>query len=190
MSETAAVHNEKQAESANLYGVMAEFKTPDEIIAAAEKVKAAGYTHWDVHTPYPVHGMDDAMGIRPTILPWIVLGAGITGAALGLLLQWFTNAVNYPFLISGKPYFSLPANIPIIFEVTVLLSAFTAFAGVIILNGLPRLYNPVFKSERFYRVTNDRFFIVIHSTDPRFNRHPTEQFLSSIGGTSVEVLED
>ncbi len=173
-----------------IYGLLAEFDTTDAIIDSAEKVRDAGYKKWDVHTPFPVHGLDEAMGIKPTILPWLVLGGGITGAAAGLLLQWWTNAVDYPHIISGKPFFSLPANIPIIFEVTVLVSAITTVLGLFGLNQLPKWYHPLFTSHRFRRVTTDRFFIVIEAADPIFDLEKTRTFLSSLTPAAVDAVED
>ena len=136
---------------------------------AAHGVRNAGFTRWDVHSPFPIHGIDAAMGIKPTVLPWLVLGGGLSGLIGGLLLQWYVNAYDYQFMISGKPFWSLPANIPVIFECTVLLSALTAVFGMLALNQLPMHYNPLLKSERFRRVTNDRFFIVIDASDPKFD---------------------
>src|SRR5215217_1593338 len=103
-------------EKVELVGLLAEYTNVDQILKAARAVRRAGFARWDVHTPFPIHGIDYAMGIKPTILPWIVLGAGLTGLTTGLVLQWWTNAFDYPFMISGKPYWSLPANIPVIFE--------------------------------------------------------------------------
>jgi len=173
-----------------LRGLLAEFSTVDEIFAAAAKVRAAGYKTWDVHSPFPIHGIDAVIGIRPTILPWLVLCGGLTGLGGGLLLQWWCNAYDYPFLVSGKPLFSLPANIPIIFECTVLFSALTAVFGMLGLNRLPLLYNPMFKSAHFKRVTNDKFFIWIDASDARFDEQTTTQFLASLGAANVERIED
>lgn len=191
MEHAAQISNgANETEQAKLFGLLAEFDNPDALVDAAEKVRDAGYKRWDSHTPFPIHGLDSAMGIESTILPWIVAGAGMMGACGGLLLQWYTNAYDYPLLISGKPLFSLPANIPVIFEVTVLVSAITAFVGVFVLNGQPCLYHPLFKSERFRRVTNDRFFIAIEAADPKFDLVETERFLQSLGGTAIEALEE
>ncbi len=178
------------AAPAPTYGVLAEFDTVAALLAAARGVRDAGYRRWDAHSPFPVHGLDRAMGVRPTLLPWLVLGGGLAGAGGSLLLQWWTNAIDYPYVISGKPFFSLPANIPVIFESTVLLAALTAFFGMLALNRLPELYHPVFKSDRFRRVTSDRFFIVIEAADPRFDPQRTPALLRSLGATAVEVLED
>ena len=187
-----------------LYGLMAEFDSAPAITQAAEKARDAGFKWWDTHTPFPVHGLDKAMGIKPTILPWLVLGGGLTGATLGLILQAFTNASSfeipsgipgifvqgYDFLISGKPMNSLPAWIPVIFELTVLLSCLSAAGWMLLFNGLPRLYHPLFKSERFARATDDRFFLVIEARDPKFYRDETEDFLRSLDPISIEALED
>ncbi len=179
-----------EAPAPRVVGMLGEFSDVDGVMNAARKVRAAGYKVWDVHSPFPIHGIDAVIGIRPTILPWLVLGGGLTGLSGGLLLQWFCNAYDYPYLVSGKPLFSLPANIPIIFECTVLLSALTAVFGMLALNRLPTLYNPIFKSERFRRVTNDKFFIWIDASDAKFGEAGAGDFLKSAGAEAVETIED
>ena len=184
---------------ARIYGVMAEFTTPAEITHAAEAVRKAGYKWWDCHVPFPVHGLDKAMGVKPTILPVLVFFGGLTGTMLALALQIFTNATaidlselflqGYPFKISGKPLISLPAFIPVTFELTVLLASLGAVGLMLLLNGLPRLYHPLFKSRRFARATDDRFFLVIEAKDPKFSRTRTEEFLQSLHPASVEAVE-
>lgn len=178
------------AGSGELYGLLAEFETSGELLAAAERVREAGYSRWDCFSPFPVHGLDRAMGLRDTRLPWVVLLGGIGGCAAALLLQWWTNAVNYPFMISGKPLFSLPANIPIAFELTVLFSALTAFAAMFMFNRLPQFYHPAFKNARFRKVTDDRFFIAIETSDPRFDETRTTELLRSTGSARIERLVD
>jgi hypothetical protein len=183
-----------------LYSLVAEFPDVDSVMHAAMKVRDTGYTQWDVHSPFPVHGMDKAMGIRPTILPWITLAHGLLGLVGGLLLVWWTNATTIPgvptslqgykFIISGKPTFSLPANIPIIFETTILLAALGTVAGMFALNRLPMLYNPLFKSGRFRRVTSDKFFVVIEASDPKFSEQPTRAFLTELGATAIENISE
>ncbi|HSI36653.1 MAG TPA: DUF3341 domain-containing protein [Tepidisphaeraceae bacterium] len=177
-------------ETPELIGLLAEFNDVDSVARAARTVRRAGFTRWDVHSPFPIHGIDYAMGIRPTRLPWIVLGAGLTGLSGGILLQWWTNAFDYPFFISGKPVWSLPANIPVIFELTILLSAFTTGLGMLALNGLPRWSNPLLKSDRFRQVTDDKFFIVIDATDKKFDEAATTKLLQEAGATAVERVED
>jgi hypothetical protein len=185
--------------TARLYGVMAEFTTSAEITHAAEAVRKAGYKWWDCHVPFPVHGLDKAMGVKPTILPVLVFFGGLTGTILALSLQIFTNASSidlstiflqgYAFRISGKPLISTPAFIPVTFELTVLLASLGAVGLMLLLNGLPRLYHPVFKSRRFARATDDRFFLVIEARDPKFSRTRTEEFLQSLHPASIEALE-
>ena len=170
--------------------LIAEFETADQLMSAAEKVRDEGFKRWDCHTPYPIHGLDGAMGIRPTILPWIVLGGGFTGFCGGLLMQGWMNGISYPFLISGKPFFSIPASIPVAFELTILLSAFGAFGGMLALNGLPRMFNPLFRSDRFRRATADRFFISIEARDRRFDADSNARFLRGIGANAIEVIEE
>ncbi len=177
-------------ETPELIAVLSEFTTVDQVITAARRLRIAGFTRWDTHSPFPLHGIDRAMGIRPTILPWLVLGGGLFGLFGALWLTWYTNAHDYPFLISGKPVWSLPANIPIIFECTILCASLTAVFGMLGLNRLPLLYNPLFKSERFRRVTNDRFFIVIDVSDPKFDLRQTPRLLRSLGAVAVEKVED
>jgi hypothetical protein len=177
-------------DAVELVGLMAEFETVDAVVEAARTVRRAGFTRWDVHTPFPIHGIDPVMGIRPTILPWLVLGGGLSGLIGGMALQWYCNAYDYPIIVSGKPFWSLPANIPIIFECTVLLAALTTVFGMFGLNNLPQLYNPLFKSERFRRVTDDRFFIVIDASDKRFDEAETTQLLKDAGAMAIERVED
>ena len=192
VKESHGQHDESELTSSEpvLTGLLGEFPEVSTVVEAARKTRADGYKIWDVHSPFPIHGIDAVIGIRPTVLPWLVLCGGLTGLCTGLGLQWFCNAYDYPFLISGKPLFSLPANVPIIFELTVLCSALTAVFGMLGLNRLPTLYNPLFKSERFRRVTNDRFFIVIDGSDAKFDATTTAEFLQSLGATAVERIED
>ncbi|RYF12496.1 MAG: DUF3341 domain-containing protein, partial [Oxalobacteraceae bacterium] len=140
-----------------LHGVLAEFSQVDPLMRACKQVRDAGFTRWDAHTPFPVHGLDGAMGVRPTKLPWFILLSGLTGLSCAMALQYWTMAVDYPFRISGKPLFSLPAFVPVCFELTVLFSAFAAIFGCLGLSRLPNLFNPLFRSARFRRVTNDKF---------------------------------
>ncbi len=184
-----------------LWGLLAEYPDPGALKAAAEKVRDAGFRNWDCCTPYPVHGLDQAMGVRPTILPWLVLGAGLTGCAIATALQWYCNSPQtanqsagllsgYPLVFSGKPYWSLPANIPIIFELTVLLSALMAFFGVWGLSRLPLFYFPAFKIPRFRRVTDDGYFIIIEARDPAFRLDEARQLLLDTNSTTVEEVAE
>jgi hypothetical protein len=176
--------------AARTYGLMVEFDDPNVLVDACRQVRDAGFRRWDAHTPFPIHGMDEAMGIRGTRLPWIVLMGGLTGCGLALLMQWWMNAVDYPLVISGKPLFGLPASIPVTFELTVLLSALATFFGMWSLNGMPRLHHPLFSSHRFRRATSDRFFIVIEADDPQYDADRTREFLSSLGGGAIEIIQE
>lgn len=170
-----------------IHGVVAYYTDVDSVMEASRRVRDAGYKRWDSYTPFPVHGIDDAMGIKPTILPWIVLVMGLTGLGAGLLLQWYTNAYDYVYLISGKPDWSLPANIPVTFEMVIAFSAFTTFFGMLALNKLPHLSNPLHKLERFKRVTNDRFAICVEAADANFDAARVTSILSSANAEAVEV---
>ena len=172
------------------WGILAEFTSVEDLLRAAEQVRDAGFRRWDTHTPFPVHGLNDAMGLRQTRLPLFVLGGGLTGAALSLLMQWWMNAVNYKYVISGKPLFSLPANIPIAFELTILFSALGSFLGMLAFNLLPEYHHQLFSSDRFRRATQDRFFISIEARDPKFDTARVRDFLECLGSTHVETLED
>jgi hypothetical protein len=172
------------------YGWLVEFSDPNDLLAACKRVRDAGYRRWDAHTPFPVHGLDDAMGIRGTRLPLIVLAGGLAGLAGALGLQIWTNAVEYPHIISGKPLVSLPAFVPVTFELTILLSALATFFGMWSLNGLPRLHHPLLANRRFRRVTSDRFFIVIEADDPLADPEGTPVFLANLGGAAVEAVEE
>jgi hypothetical protein len=195
------------------HGILLEFETSSALMVAAEKVRDAGFTKWDAHTPFPVHGLDKAMGIKPTILPWIVFGGGLTGCLAGLILQVYTNGPafpasliqqdnwiiselispflpsGYPYVVSGKPIFSIPAYIPVLFETTILLSAFGAVFGMLGLNQLPRYWHPVFTSERFKRASSDRFFISLEAGDPLYHEERTRSWAESLGPSHIDTME-
>ncbi|MFO0837976.1 MAG: quinol:electron acceptor oxidoreductase subunit ActD [Phycisphaerae bacterium] len=183
-------HPKQRPAGTRLQSVLLEFDAEEKLRAAAMRVRDAGYELWDVHSPYPVHGIDGAMGIRRTRLPWIVFFAGMTGTITGLLLTWFTNAVDYKIIVGGKPFWSLPAFIPVIFELTILFASFGAVFGMLGLNGLPALYNALFGSPRFKRVTDDRYFISIEASDPRFSAATTMRFVETLGATAIEKIEE
>jgi len=176
---------------APLHGILAEYATPGEILAASRKIRDAGFSRWDTYTPFPVHGIDKAMGIRMTVLPWIVLGAGLTGLATAILLQWWTNAWDYPWLISGKPFWSIPANVPIMFELTVLFAGITTLVAMLVLNNLPFPSHPLDHVRRFARSTDDRFFLFVEAADPKFDEDDTKTLLEGTHPHAIEnVLED
>ena len=171
-----------------LWGLLAEFDTVDGLLAAAAQVRRAGFTRFDAHSPVPVHGIDEAMDIKMSRLPWVVAGGGATGALGGLLMQWWMNAHDYPLLVSGKPLFGLPAAIPVTFELTVLLGALGAVGGLIFVTGFPRLHHPLFASDRFRRATSDRFFLSIEAADPRFAE--ARALLAETGAVHVEEIAE
>ncbi len=171
------------------YGVLARFETTGALLRACEQVRDAGYTRWDAHTPFPVHGLDRAMGLKASVLPWIVLVLGLGGAAGAMLMQWWVSAVAYPLVISGKPLFSWQAFVPVTFEVGVLLAALGAVLGMLGLSRLPMHHHPLFDSAEFERASDDGFFISIESWDPRFDAQQTEKFLRGLGAAQVELVE-
>lgn len=177
-------------ESEPAYGLLAEFSDPGALLHAAEGVREAGYTHFDTHSPFPIHGMDRAMGLGNSKVGFFTLGGGITGLALAYWLQWWTSAADYPINISGKPFFAIEPSIPIMFELTVLFAAFGAVVGMLALNGLPRPHNPLFYSKNFARATDDAFFLHIAASDRRFGRDATEKLLKDLGGYNIELLTE
>ncbi len=173
-----------------VHGVVAEYTSVDTLLSACRRVRDAGYEKTDAFTPFPVHGIDKALGIKPTVLPWIVLGAGLTGTATALVMQIWMNTIDYPYIISGKPFLSLPAFMPVAFELTVLFASFGAFFGMWALNGLPKFSNPVFTDPRFDRVTDDRFFLYIDSKDDQFERGGVEKLLGDTETDYVQAVVD
>ena len=172
------------------YGIVAEFESPGALTEAAKKVVAEGYSRVDAHTPFPVHGLDRALKQGPSHVGWICVAGGLTGILGGQLMMWWMNGVDYPQWVSGKPPYAWPSTIPITFECMVLLSAFGAVFGMLALNKLPRLSHPIFKHSTIHRASDDAFFMSIEAEDPKFDREKTPEFLSSIGGRNVELVED
>jgi hypothetical protein len=176
--------------TAKFYGLMAEFDSPAAILAAAEKVRAAGYRRWETFTPFPVHGMDRVGGYRNSLVGWfaLVFGGGAFAATLGLI--WFTNAFDYPLIVGGKPMFSPPMSFVPAYILMVLGAAVGAFAGMLILNGLPRLHHPLLARTRFAQASRDKFFLVIGASDPKFSETETRRLLETLGGAHIELVEN
>jgi hypothetical protein len=172
------------------YGLLAEFDTPDQILAAACKARDAGYKRMDAYTPYPMHEMTDALGQRHSRLAWLIFLGGLLGGSTGFALQTWCSTVAYPFIIADRPFYSWPAFIPVTFECTILGAALTAVFGMILLNGLPRPYHPLFNVDRFALVTQTKFFLCIESVDPKFNLSETRQFLESLGAKEVQEVPE
>jgi hypothetical protein len=172
-----------------IYGLMAEFKTPEQILAATQAAHAAGYRRMDAYTPYPVEGLAEELDLPRTRVPMVVLIGGLVGAAGGYFMQWWAAAHDYPLNVGGRPYHSWPAFIPITFELMVLVAALAAILGMFFLNKLPEPYHPVFNVPRFDRASQDRFFLCIEATDSHFDAVATRALLQSLQpvGDVVEV---
>lgn len=171
-------------------GVLAEFSGPDELVAAVRKAREAGYTKMDACSPFPVHGLDDAIGMKKSKLQLITLGGGVTGCFAALLMEYWMVTVDYPVILAGKPHFSLPAFIPIMFEMTILFAALATFTGLLVLGGLPNFNHALTGSPRFKRATSDKFFMFLESADPKFQLEATLEFAKSIGADAVEIVEE
>jgi hypothetical protein len=170
--------------------LLAEFSTPGEVLHAATKLRAAGYSHFDTHSPFPIHGMDAAMGLGDSKLGLIVFPIAMTGTTLAFLMMYWMNGVDYPLVIGGKPPFSLPSQVPIMFEVTILLSAFATVFGMLHLNRLPRHHHPLFNSERFKGFSDDKFFVSVEATDPKWNAETTRLLLEECHAAHTELVYD
>lgn len=177
--------------SKQLFGYVAEFDSAADLYHAAEKVRDAGFRKWDVHTPYPIHGMDAAMGLGKSWLSAVVLAGGITGSSVALFMQFFTQVTLYPTVVQNKPtnLFTLPAFFPVTFELTILLSAFAVVFGLLVFLMLPRWNHPLFESNLFRKFSDDGFIMVIEARDPRFKKEKTREFLDTIGASQIEGVE-
>ena len=175
----------------NAYGLMAVFDTPGDAMRAAEQVRDAGYSKWDVHTPYPVHGMDAAMGISNSKVGWFTFIGGATGYTTGMIMIWWMNAFDYKIVIGGKPMFSPFYAFPVSYELTILLASFGSLIGMFLLNRLPRLHHPLLKNRRFCQgASHDKYILVIETADPKFNAEETRKLLASVGSKHIEMVED
>jgi len=181
--------NASEADGTLLYGLVAEFPDAPELIAAAERTRAAGFRKIDGYAPFPVEGLSEALGQTDTWVPLIMLGAGVSGAVLAFTGIHYLVDIEYLMNIGGKPRLPWPMWIPVTFEVTVLLSALTGIAGMFALNGLPAPYHPLFDAPGFDRVTNDKFFLCIEASDPKFDPVQTREFLASLGALQVSAVE-
>ena len=173
-----------------VYGIVAEFDETPKVFKAAQKVRDAGYSKWDLHSPFPIHDIEKAMGFKPTKLPLMAGGAAIVGVTIAVLLQWGTSAYLYPTVVQGKPFEAWQPFVPIMFELGVLLTAFMCLFGMLALNGLPRWHHPLFTHDRFARVSNDRFFIVIEACDPSFEPTKVKKLLEEAGGQHITLVAD
>jgi hypothetical protein len=169
--------------------ILAEYATTGRVLHAAEALRDAGYQRFDAHSPFPIHGMDRAMGMKDSPLGWIVLACGLTGLSCAWLLMYWTDAIDYPLIIGGKPPGALPSMIPVMFELTVLLSTFGAVFGMLGLCRLPKHHDPLFESARFAAFSNDRFFISVEAEDPNFDLADTRALLESTHPEGIEVID-
>lgn len=177
-------------EESTLFGLMAEFETPDDLLAAAKATFAAGYRKIDGYSPLPVHGLGDAIGFPRTKLPWLVFCFGILGGICGYGLCYWVSVIDYPLNIAGKPLHSGPMFIPVTFELTILFAALSSAFGMFIANGLPQPYHPVFNVESFARASQDRFFLSIEADDPQFDLDKTRNFLNGLNPHEVAEVEN
>jgi hypothetical protein len=178
------------ADSPTPYGILAEFDNPAATLHAAELVRDAGFRNWDVFTPYPVHGLDQAMGMKNSKVGWFTFLGGVTGYTTGMLMIWFMNAFDYAIPVGGKPMFSPIYAFPPSYELTILFGAFGSLGGMMFLNRLPRLHHPLLKYKRFKQVTHDRFYVVIECSDPRYSEAETRRLLSAAGSKHIELVAD
>jgi hypothetical protein len=176
-------------EEKSAYGLMAEFDDVNSAVAAARQVYAAGYRRINAYSPYPVEELSEAIGFHKNMVPKIVFVGGLMGCLGGFLMIYWMTAIDYPINVGGRPLFSLPAWIPIMFECTILIAAFSAVIGMLAMNGLPRPHHPVFNVPSFARATTDRFFVCIKSDDPRYDHERTKTFLASLGAREVVDVE-
>lgn len=171
-----------------VYAILAEFDTPAGILHAAKAIQGQGFTRWDVFTPFPVHGMNRAMGMRNSRVGWFAFAGAIGGFLAGIVKIWWMNASNYPIIVGGKPMFSLWAAFPTAFELAVLFGALGAVFGMLFLSGLPRLHHPLLKNRRFALATHDRFYLVIETADPKYLEYETRRLLEQTGSRHIEEI--
>lgn len=176
--------------SPKLWGLMAEFTDPAHLSHGAEQFRDAGFKKWDVYSPFPVHGMDEAMGLKQSKVPVIMGGMCIMGFTTALLMQWWMGAVDYQIVTAGKPLFAWEQATPILFELSVLFSAFGAVFGMLALNLLPMWHHPIMTNERFLRVGDDRFIIAVEAADPAFDESKVRALFERLGAAHIEKVED
>lgn len=172
------------------HGLIAEYDTPAATMHAAEKIRDGGFTRWDVFTPFPMHGLDKAMGLKSPKVGWFAFIGGVTGYATGMIMIWWMNAIDYPIVVGGKPMFSPFGAFPPSYELTILFGAFGALLGMLFLNRLPRLHHPLLKHRSFAAATHDKFFIVIETADPKYSDIETRNLLQSTGSKQIEMVEE
>jgi hypothetical protein len=172
----------------NEYGLLAEFENPYDLLQAAKKMNGEGFKKYDCHSPFPIHGMDDAMGLKRSPLGYIVFVFCMGALLSGFALEWWTSTIDYPLVISGKPFFSYQAYGPVAFALMVLTGAFASLIGMLVLNKLPKFFHPLFNSTKFEKTTDNGFFISLSSEDEKFDLKESKTFLEKIGGRNIDVI--
>jgi hypothetical protein len=193
MSTASQSETQYQARTASgrPFALLAQYENPADAMHAAEQIRDAGYKMWDVHSPFPVHGMDEAMGLKNSPVGYFTFLGGCTGFTIGMTMIWWMGAVDYPIVVGGKPLFSPLFAFPVSYELTILLSAFGTLFGMFFLNRLPKWYNPLFKNRRFeLGANNDKFFIAIETADPRYSETETRKLLESTCSKHIELVEE
>ena len=181
--------NTPELKDTSVYGVVAEFERPEDLVAAGRRIHHEyGYKKLDAMSPFPIHGIDDAIGVPRSILGYIVFGFGVFGFLNAIFMVWYTNGYDYPLVIGGKPTFAWEFSIPPMFELTILLSAFAAVFGMFALNGLPQFYHPIFAVPGSERATDDRYLLVVEASDPKFDIEKTPGLLAELGAVRTEVV--
>lgn len=173
-----------------IWGVIAEFENPARLYEAAGYAQQEGYLKYEAWSPFPIHGIEKPMKLPGSKVPWVTLAGGLTGLSIATAMQWWMGGIDYPIVIGGKPLFTWEPSVPIMFELSILLSAFGTVIGMLVLNGLPKPSHPLDKYEPFRRVTDDKFFITIEASDPRFDIDTAKAFLVEHGGTNVAEVEE
>lgn len=179
-------------EQPEVYGIAAEFPSAAALFTAAEKIRDGGFKCWDVHSPFPIHGMDKAMGLGKSWLSAVVLCGGATGLITAICLEFYAGLIGTPVNVNGKPisFYTLPAFFPVMFELTVLFSAFACVGALLVMNLLPRWNHPMFNWDRFSKATDNGFFLVIEARDPNYSETKTRQLLEEIGGQHVTLVHE
>ena len=181
--------NQPSNKPRHTHGLLVQFRTPEALVKAAELTRAAGYRRLDAYSPFPVEGLDEAIGFTRSRIPLVVLIGGLAGGIGGYLMQWYSTVVDYPINVGGRPFHSWPMFIPITFELAILGAAFAAVLGMLALNGLPRPHHPVFAAKGFERASSDRFFLSLHTDDPMFDPEGSRAFLQNLDADAVDVVD-
>ncbi len=172
------------------YGVVAEFDSPEQLISAAKKAREAGYKQLEAYTPFPIHGLSDAVGFKDEKVPWIVFMGGLVGASAGYFLQYYTSVIDYPMNVGGKPLNSLPMFFPVTYECTILFASFGAFLGMLALNKLPQPYHAAFNTPGFERASQDKFFLAVEANDNQFDEVETKKFMETMEANNVSLVKE